>query len=167
MAEILKDLGLGQDDDELSSNDSSEDEGQLGRFDSGRAAGDGDAAGPEGGPAVTAASIQAELKTQAQGDLALSKYVRMKGFGVPVGGIKERMVMDGVDEGKIGLFVRGMAESPGAADALGYPIEVPSQSGGGGGEGGSEIRSSVPLVKLHWTTVPDDKLRRSVWSSQR
>lgn len=87
-------------------------------------------------------------------DATLGKYAKMALMGIPSGSIAQKMKIDGIsDDVAQPLLV-----------AMGMNVKSES-SGEESPRPGSSRRSSVPLLKLHWNTVPADKVEKSVWAS--
>ena len=73
-----------------------------------------------------------------------TKYFKMEKMGIPLGGIRGKMVMDKMPADDIAAFC---LETP--------KIEPPV------GKGAASVARR--MMKLNWETIPEDKLRNSVW----
>merc|ERR1711871_701075 len=72
------------------------------------------------------------------------KYFKMEKMGIPLGGIRGKMVMDNIPADDIAAFCM---ETP--------KIEPPV------GKGAASVARR--MMKLNWETIPEEKLRNSVW----
>jgi hypothetical protein len=100
-------------------------------------------------------------------DPSIGKYIKMAAMGVPFGNVEHKMKSEGVsaDDMLRAAIALGHASAPPPAAV------TASLSSTGGSVGSSESRptsrrsSSVSLVKMHWNTVPADKLQNSIWAN--
>lgn len=137
-------------------------------------------------PRTPDAAAQAESRTSLTSDPKFAKYVKMKSFGVPLEAVSEKMKIDGVTEDEVQSFIKAFgtpttirqlaAAAPGSArrgQAVKrqlVPLDVPRPATAGGGAGSravGERKTSVQTLKLHWNTLPADRLQASVWATPR
>jgi hypothetical protein len=90
-------------------------------------------------------------------DPVLGKYAKMAGMGIPAGSISQKMKIDGVPEDKSSILLQAMGLVP-APEVVESPRPLMMRTS-------SNRRPSVPLLKMHWNTLPPEKLSNSVWAS--
>eukprot|EP00948_MAST-09A_sp_MAST-9A-sp1_P001105 g1105.t1 len=89
-----------------------------------------------------------EKKQKLRADKAYAKYVRMEKMGLPEGAIRHKMTMEGIETANIDLFFGKSLE---ASASESQEAKVPK----------------LKLAKLHWKSLPSDKLEKSVWGKNR
>eukprot|EP01041_Mallomonas_annulata_P005865 gene5865-11842_t len=127
--------------------------------------------------------VEKETLDALKEDPVVGKYARMAAVGVPTSNVVQRMQLDGIGPLDIARFIRATGEEStptseiprpntaggaGTGDGLKGPRTTGAVGSGGrpataGGGGGS--RPTVSLQKIHWDTLPAEKLRNSVWKT--
>jgi len=135
-------------------------------------------------PALPAAK---EDINDLKSDAVLGKYAKMAAMGVPHGSVQAKMKLDGVDLAEANRLMRALGHEVEGAPAAGPARPGPGSilsalaAGPGGGQLRSQgpaasssasapapapaRRSTVQLQNIHWNTVPEDRLKKSVWAS--
>lgn len=96
-----------------------------------------------------------ELKS----DPVLGKYAKMASMGIPAGNIRQKMMMDHISDEIANVLMKSMG-------ALVVETNISPRGSVDGGQRSSNGRkASVPLLKMHWNTIPAEKLGNSIWAS--
>lgn len=104
------------------------------------------------GPTTTTASKYSidDLKN----DPIVGKYAKLSSMGVATGSIAQKMKIDGIPEEFSRKLLMALSFCSEESDNL------PRNS-----ESTKTRKASVSLVKLHWDTIPADKLENSIWAT--
>ncbi|RYE95730.1 MAG: hypothetical protein EOO41_05335, partial [Methanobacteriota archaeon] len=117
---------------------------------------------------------QEQAQEMVQADVRFKKYADMKKMGIPLPAVKGKMVMDGMSEHDVAVFLTSAAPASMLA-AMGLTtVAARTNSGSGSTCGNSATASSLPpralppttaTLKLHWEPLKlsQEKLQRSVW----
>jgi len=93
-------------------------------------------------------------------DPAVGKYIKMAAMGVPYGNVEHKMKSEGVSPEDMLRVAVALGHGP-------APKSTKSSSGVTDIRPSSVSRrsSGVSLVKMHWNTLPPEKLENSIWAN--
>lgn len=104
-------------------------------------------------------------------DAVIGKYIKMASMGVPFGSVEQKMKSEGVSSEDMLRVAVALGHGP-PPESTAVSSSACSLSSTGGStrsidstsRQSSRRSSSVSLVKMHWNTVPADKLENSIWA---
>ena len=88
-------------------------------------------------------------------DPDVGKYIKMHAMGVPTANIVQKMDLDQVGDENAKRVRR----------ALGLPVDEDEAAPGDSVRDSTRRKASVPLLKIHWNTLPPEKLRNSIFAN--
>ena len=109
------------------------------------------------GSVVNETSSSAAIKD----DPKYTKYFKMASFGIPPGAVESKMKMDEIPANEVEAVIQVML---GVDDRESSNDDV-SSNNGGSDDASNTRRPSVPLQKVHWNTLPAEKLTNSIWAN--
>lgn len=99
---------------------------------------------------------QAKDIAALKSDPVLSKYAKMSAMGVPYPSVLSKMKLDDISMNDRNRLARSLDQQlEGAPDTK----ETASTNANG-------RRPSVPFQKVHWNTLPEEKIKKSLWSTK-
>ena len=109
--------------------------------------------------------LSAEDLNALKQDPVIGKYVKMHAMGVPVGNIEQKMKLDSIETSDLRRFLIATgqpvtAENGGGLDDAANTEEVSPRNSKG-------RKASVPLLKIHWSPLPAEKLSNSIFATAR
>ena len=109
------------------------------------------------------------LKNELEASEDMDKYLKMQKMNVPLGAVRGKMIQDGVEKSLIRKFIFAYAQDEAEAESLGalQELEPPTGPRSEADAAAAHRRSKIPLVKLHWNAIPEEKLAQSVWATAR
>ncbi|CAE7500316.1 FMNL1, partial [Symbiodinium microadriaticum] len=88
-------------------------------------------------------------------DPDIGKYIKMHGMGIPTANVFQKMELDQVSEENVKRVKR----------ALGVKLEEEDAGTKDNLRESMRRKASVPLLKMHWNTLPPEKLRNSIFAN--
>jgi ankyrin repeat protein len=108
-----------------------------------------------------AKALSPEELSALKQDPIIGKYVKMHAMGVPAGNIEQKMKLDTVEGSEIQRFMIATGQAP-ADDTLSEQVSPRD-----GPRSSKSRKGSVPLLKIHWSPLPAEKLSNSIFATAR
>jgi hypothetical protein len=111
--------------------------------------------------AVPSKATPEELSVLKQ-DPLIGKYIKMAAMGVPFGNVEHKMKSEGVSAEDMLRVAVALGHGPAPVSGLSLSSKGSTDSRP---TSVSRRSSGVSLVKMHWNTLPPEKLENSIWAN--